>query len=75
MSDEVEIAGGDKAEKSIESRKRAHDKDAEDTEPNGKLVKLPQKKYYRQRAHVNPLAFNPQGSHYRPENPERQETN
>lgn len=69
MPEEVETAGGDKTEKAVESRKRPHEKD--DEESDDKLMKLPQKKYYRQRAHVNPLSFNPHGSHYRPENPTR----
>jgi hypothetical protein len=51
------------------AQKRAHDdgKD-ENGEPTPKLIKLPQKKNYRQRAHANPLSLN---NLFRPKDPER----
>jgi hypothetical protein len=69
------LASGDNHEvKKKTSLKRARpevdSKEALNNEPSNKLMKLPQKKFYRQRAHVNPLAFN-KVTHYHPDNPER----
>jgi tRNA (guanine-N7-)-methyltransferase len=50
-------------------QKRSHDND-DTSEPSNKLLKLPQKRNYRQRAHVNPLSFNSFDNHYHPTGPD-----
>jgi hypothetical protein len=51
--------------------KRAHEEEEQETEPSKKVMKLPQKKYYRQRAHANPLSFQ---NLFHPKDPDRQVT-
>jgi tRNA (guanine-N7-)-methyltransferase len=53
-------------------KKREHEKDSsdDDSESTSTKMKLPKKRFYRQRAHVNPLNFNVGENHYRPNNPE-----
>lgn len=70
MLEQLDI-GNDKEGTILVKRTRPgnNGKEIVDDEPPSKVVKMPQKKYYRQRAHVNPLSFNNSSNHYRPTNP------